>query len=66
MKTTRKFKLVIVIFIAMFLSNIAFAQPYLQEKRIYVVDVTGSMEGRGAVETPNIFNKVKYFVFTFE
>ena len=59
MKTTRKFKLVIVIFIAMFLSNIAFAQPYLQEKRIYVVDVTGSMEGRGAVETPNIFNKVK-------
>lgn len=59
MKTARMFKLVIVIFIAMFLSNIAFAQPYLQEKRIYVVDVTGSMEGRGAVETPNIFNKVK-------
>ena len=52
MKTARMFKLVI--FIAMFFSNIAFAQPYLQEKRIYVVDVTGSMEGRGAVETPNI------------
>lgn len=35
------------------------AQPPLQEKRIYLVDVTASMEGKGAVETPDIFRTVK-------
>ena len=37
----------------------AVAQPPLQEKRIYLVDVTASMEGKGAVETPDIFHTVK-------
>ena len=35
------------------------AQTYLQEKRIYLVDVTKSMAGKGVVPTPNIFNQVK-------
>ncbi|MEE0990381.1 MAG: vWA domain-containing protein [Paludibacteraceae bacterium] len=35
------------------------AQPYLNEKRVYLLDVTASMEGRGIVETPNIFDNVK-------
>ena len=29
------------------------------EKRIYLVDVTASMEGKGSVQTPNIFSDVK-------
>ena len=37
----------------------AFAQNFLQERRIYIVDVTASMEGKGAVKTPDIFSKVK-------
>lgn len=39
--------------------NKAVAQPPLQEKRIYLVDVTASMEGKGEVETPDIFQTVK-------
>lgn len=35
------------------------AQSYLKEKRIYLLDVTASMVGKGVVETPNIFNDVK-------
>ncbi len=35
------------------------AQVNLQEKRIYVVDVTASMEGRGVISTPDIFSTVK-------
>lgn len=30
-----------------------------QEKRIYIVDVTASMQGKGIVQTANIFDKVK-------
>lgn len=41
------------------LSNLSFAQTPVQEKRIYLVDVTASMEGRGVVKTPDIFDKVK-------
>lgn len=37
----------------------AFSQIVLQEKRIYLVDVTASMTGKGVVKTPDIFNKVK-------
>ena len=36
-----------------------FAQSPLTEKRIYLVDLTGSMEGRGNVPTPNILQTVK-------
>lgn len=32
---------------------------YRPEKRIYLLDVTGSMEGRGNVPSPNIFSEVK-------
>lgn len=32
---------------------------YLPEKRIYLLDVTGSMEGRGNFPSPNIFSEVK-------
>lgn len=37
----------------------AIAQGYLNEKRIYLLDVTASMVGEGIVKTPNIFNDVK-------
>lgn len=47
------------IFVSLLSSSIVKAQPLLQEKRIYLVDVTASMEGRGAVATPNIFDSVK-------
>lgn len=35
------------------------AQVFPKEKRIYLVDVTASMKGKGIVETPDIFEKVK-------
>lgn len=35
------------------------SQTYMQEKRIYLVDVTASMIGKGNVKTPDIFSKVK-------
>lgn len=35
------------------------AQNHLNEKRIYLLDVTASMVGRGSVETPDIFANVK-------
>lgn len=35
------------------------AQNFLNEKRIYLVDVTASMKGKGAVATPDIFDAVK-------
>ena len=38
---------------------VAFAQPPKQEKRIYIVDVTASMEGRGVGGTRKIFQTVK-------
>jgi len=34
-------------------------QGLLNEKRIYMLDVTASMVGEGVVETPNIFSEVK-------
>lgn len=36
-----------------------YGQSYKMEKRIYIVDVTASMEGKGNVITPNIFSEVK-------
>ena len=35
------------------------SQTYMQENRIYLVDVTASMIGKGNVKTPDIFSKVK-------
>lgn len=40
-------------------NQVALAQNFMQERRIYIVDVTASMEGKGIVETPDIFNQVK-------
>ncbi|MEK6451189.1 VWA domain-containing protein [Myroides sp. C2723] len=39
--------------------NSIYAQVKLKEKRIYLVDLTASMEGKGSVDTPNIFQEVK-------
>ena len=36
-----------------------FAQAPTTEKRIYLIDLTGSMEGRGSIQTPNILQTVK-------
>ena len=40
-------------------SQVMFAQTSRTEKRIYLVDLTGSMEGKGSVVTPNILQTVK-------
>lgn len=42
-----------------FISQTLLAQNFRQEKRIYILDVTASMEGKGVVETPDIFEHVK-------
>ena len=47
------------LFALFLLSTVGYAQSYLNEKRIYLLDVTASMVGRGVVETPDIFNNVK-------
>ncbi len=49
----------ILFFIFLFLCSNTYAQKYLQEKRIYLVDVTKSMAGKGVVPTPDIFETVK-------
>lgn len=56
-----KVKTIISILMGICSSNIFIlnAQNVLQEKRIYLIDVTASMEGKGTVQTPDIFNKVK-------
>lgn len=43
----------------LFLCMNLYAQDFMKEKRIYLVDVTASMIGKGGVKTPDIFNKVK-------
>ncbi len=48
--------LVLPIFLLSFAASAAIPQ---KEKRIYLVDVTSSMQGGGSVETPDIFNTVK-------
>lgn len=45
--------------ILLFICIITHAAPILTEKRIYLLDVTRSMEGKGNVPTPNIFDVVK-------
>lgn len=51
----------IILFIStiLFLCMNIYAQDFMKEKRIYLVDVTASMIGKGGVKTPDIFNKVK-------
>lgn len=52
-------KLKILLLLFVFVNVQAYGQLYKSEKRIYLLDVTASMEGRGNVETPNIFEEVK-------
>lgn len=42
-----------------FVYTLLFSQIILDEKRIYLIDVTASMEGKGITPTPNIFKKLK-------
>lgn len=49
----------LLLFALVFLCSSLYAQKYLQEKRIYLVDVTKSMAGKGVVPTPDIFETVK-------
>lgn len=61
----KKSHIFIVILVAISLNTTTiFGQTYRQEKRIYLVDVTASMVGKGKVKTPNIFDKVKYQLIT--
>lgn len=57
---SRIFRVVIFPIVALFVtSQILSAQAPKTEKRIYLLDLTGSMEGRGSVHTPNILQTVK-------
>lgn len=51
-------RFVIFLFLTLF-SLQSYSQTVKQEKRIYLLDVTASMIGKGVVQTPNIFNEVK-------
>ena len=53
-----KSKLFCIVLFLLAISNVV-AQTHLCEKRIYLLDVTASMVGRGNVETPDIFDGVK-------
>lgn len=57
MKVFRQYFLLVAL-LSLFCNKVV-AQPPLQEKRIYLVDVTASMEGKGEVVTPDIFQAVK-------
>lgn len=57
-KTLMILKVILFACIIMF-SKLSYGQSYMQEKRIYLVDVTASMIGKGNVKTPDIFSKVK-------
>lgn len=53
-----KLKYLILVILLMSIQN-SYSQIKLKEKRIYLVDLTASMEGKGNVKTPNIFQNVK-------
>ena len=52
-------KFAIIALSGLLLSTCVIAQIPRTEKRIYLVDLTGSMEGKGSVPTPNILQTVK-------
>ena len=52
-------KFVIAIFLVSLFQD-TYSQTITSEKRIYLLDVTKSMIGRGSVNTPNIFEDVKH------
>lgn len=49
-------KLILLLFLTATLNSSA--QTFLSEKRIYLLDVTASMTGKGVVKTPDIFSDV--------
>lgn len=55
----RRQNLILLLFIFVCMCPSTYAQKYLQEKRIYLVDVTKSMAGKGIIPTPDIFESVK-------
>lgn len=59
----KQFKLFILL-MGLLWASTNFAQNPLVEKRIYLLDVTKSMEGKGIVPTPNIFDSVKLNLIT--
>lgn len=50
---------VLLLFLLISVSFRLYAQEAKTEKRIYLVDMTASMEGKGQTPTPNILSKVK-------
>lgn len=49
-----------IIFLSIMLISLqSHGQIFKNEKRIYLLDVTASMVGKGVIETPDIFNEVK-------
>lgn len=50
---------IITLIIFTFISISSYAQINKAEKRIYLFDVTASMEGKGVVQTANVFSSVK-------
>ncbi|MDH6344294.1 hypothetical protein M2480_003195 [Parabacteroides sp. PFB2-12] len=53
------FKLKYLAFLLLLTSEWVYGQSYQNEKRIYLLDVTASMVGKGEVKTPDIFENVK-------
>lgn len=52
-------KLFILLLVNFIFCNLCYSVNFKKEKRIYIVDVTASMMGKGAVASDNIFQKVK-------
>lgn len=50
---------ILLLFCVVYFSISLFGQNDLKEKRVYLLDVTKSMEGKGSVSTPNVFDNVK-------
>lgn len=46
-------------FILLFCGMSCYAQSFRNEKRIFLLDVTASMTGKGVIDTPDIFSDVK-------
>ena len=59
MSNIARFIKLLSLFLFVFLAQKAYSQAITSEKRIYLLDVTKSMIGRGSVNTPNIFEDVK-------
>lgn len=52
-------KIIYILIVFCWCSNCLSAQIITNEKRIYIIDVTASMEGKGNVDTPDVFGEIK-------